>query len=864
MGWAATGLKLWISRKDYDHPSDRPDVSPMAKPPSKTLLHQEPCPHIELHHRSEILRFQLTNPEHRLGRDPTWADLSIPDLPQWSVVSSRHALLRKESQGYRLIDGDGQRRSTNGLFYQKTCVDLDQGLMLTEPMELEIGQDPQNLIRLHYIPADPLQPDPPPQPGQRRLDFNQMPAWPIILGRDPGPGYNTFALDSATVSRHHADIDRTGAGLYILRDRGSTNGTYVNDQKINGPHTLNQGDKIKIGPFVLVYYNHSLELVDQGERIRLDAQNLQRRITIAQQERMILTNVSIVIEPRQLVAIVGGSGTGKSTLMGALLGIVPLTSGLVLLNGSNLQQNFDTYRAEIGYVPQEDIIHSGLTVEEVLRYACKLRLPPDTQPQEIQGVIGRVLEQVKLTAVKGNLVAQLSGGQRKRVSIAVELLANPKLFFLDEPTSGLDPGLDKELMGLLRNLANQGRTIVLVTHATSNIEGCDRLVFMGRGGRLCYFGPPAEAMPFFNLPDRDWKYFADIYLTLEQGTTEAERQRTAFDWSERFRASHLYQTYIGDRLSMGNQGESTATFAAVSSEARAMPPQGKDRSLGLRPHVWHQLLTLCQRQWQLLRRDRLSLAVNLLSAPLAILFIVLALDSQPFAPQENTDLMQAPQALRVLFVFTCAGLWVGLASSAQTIIRETHIYGRERLANLSVFAYLGSKIGVASGVAIVQSLMITLAVMVGFSFPAPSLIPWPLGVMITTFLTLLASISLGLFISSAVKNVDQASKVLPPILLPQIIFSGVLFKLSGPVAILSWLMIGRWSVGAYGSLVNVNALVPEQPDFALYEPPPLPFDPSPVYDPTWGNLFLNWGLLLIHTLVYLSLTLIQQWRKEQK
>lgn len=839
----------------------------MVKSPHTTLIHQELGPRIELHHRSDSLQFSLTQPEHRLGRDPTWADFPIPDLPQWSVVSSRHALFRKESQGYRLIDGDGQRRSTNGLFYQKTCVGLDQGLMLTEPMELEIGQDPQNLIRLHYIPVDPLRPDPPPQPGQRRLDFKQMPAWPIILGREPGPGYNTFALESATVSRHHADIDRTGAGLYILRDRGSTNGTYVNDQKITGPHTLSQGDKIQIGPFVLLYYNHSLELVDRGEQIRLDAQNLQRRIQIGSQERIILANVSIVIEPGQLVAIVGGSGAGKSTLMGALLGIVPLTSGLVLLNGSNLQQNFDTYRAEIGYVPQEDIIHSGLTVAEVLRYACQLRLPPDTQPQEIQGVIGRVLEQVKLTAVQGNLVAQLSGGQRKRVSIAVELLANPKLFFLDEPTSGLDPGLDKELMGLLRNLANQGRTIILVTHATSNIEGCDRLVFMGRGGRLCYFGPPAEAMPFFNLPDRDWKYFADIYLTLEQGVTEAERQRTAFDWSERFRASGLYQTYIGDRLSMGNQGENTATFALSSSGgssgAKAAPRQGQDRALGLRPQVWRQFLTLCQRQWQLLRRDRLSLGINLLSAPLAILFIVLALDSQPFAPQESADLMQAPQALRVLFVFTCASLWVGLASSTQTIIRETPIYARERLANLSAFAYLGSKVGVASGVAIAQSLIITLAIMVGFRFPAPALIPWPLGVMITSFLTLLASISLGLLISSAVKNVDQASKVLPPILLPQIIFSGILFKLSGPVSALSWLMIGRWSVGAYGSLVNVNDLVPEQPDFALFDPPPLPFDPSPVYDPTWGNLFLNWGLLLLHTLIYLGLTLFQQWRKDQ-
>ena len=146
---------------------------------------------------------------------------------------------------------------------------------------------------------------------------------------------------------------------------------------------------------------------------------------------------------------------------------------------------------------------------EALTYTAKLRLPPDTNVQE---VVEKTIEQIEMAERKNILVSQLSGGQRKRVSIGLELLADPKLFFLDEPTSGLDPGLDKKMMQLLKKLANQGRTIILVTHATANIRICDRIVFLGRSGRLCYFGSPKEAMNFFSINTGD---FADIYNELE-------------------------------------------------------------------------------------------------------------------------------------------------------------------------------------------------------------------------------------------------------------------------------------------------------------------------------------------------------------
>ncbi len=218
--------------------------------------------------------------------------------------------------------------------------------------------------------------------------------------------------------------------------------------------------------------------------------------------------------------------------------------------------------------------------------------------------------------------------------------------------------------------------------------------------------------------------------------------------------------------------------------------------------------------------------------------------------------------MRVLFVFTCAALWVGLSSSLQEIVKEAAIYLRERLVNLGLFAYLGSKLTILSALAFLQTLLITVVILIFFKSPDLKLIPWQLGLGITTFLTLLTTISLGLMVSAAVKNSNQASSVLPLLLIPQIIFSGVLFKMEGIASKISWLMLSRWSIGAYGALVNVNAMVPEAlklPDGSIVT---RPFEPTPIYDATLQNLGLNWGLLCLHTAMYLSVAFWLQKRKD--
>jgi len=767
-------------------------------------------PYLVLTSQGQSIQLELKQPQHVLGRDRTRADLVIPE--SWRAVSGVHAVLRQIGHNYWIYDGDGQQPSTNGLFVDRTRITPNDGYCLKNGIEIKIGLDPTNQVLLTYF--NPLA-NQVAVPKKQSISLSNR---SVLLGRDPNA---SLQLDSPLVSRRHATIDIDSRGNYILQDH-SVNGVFVNSQRVTNSVQLSEGDAIRIGPFTLTYRSGMLEMQDRGNQIRLDAKCL----VIPKR----LNNITLAIEPGQFVGLVGGSGAGKSTLMRTLLGIEKTTQGAVFLNGENLREKFNIYRNQIGYVPQDDIIHADLTVEEVLSYAAKLRLPPDT---DVQQVVAKTLEDIEMTNYRALFVKKLSGGQRKRVSIGVELLADPKLFFLDEPTSGLDPGLDKKMMQLLRKLANQGRTVILVTHATANITMCDRIAFMGSGGHLCYFGPPAEALDFFEIKTGD---FADIYNELAD-TSNVPR------WAEKFQQSEYYQRYIVNHFSTGNEPEKQAH------------PQQKAVSWS------EQLVLLAQRYFQLVSRELVNLRLALLTAPIGIILLRLAVrDKDPLVGAPEATL--APLALRVLFVFTCAAIWVGLATSVQEIVKESAIYLRERLVNLGLFAYLGSKFFILSGLAVLQTLLMVGVILIAFKSPDPSFISWPVGASITTFLTLLSCISLGLLVSAIAKNGSEANSALPIILLPQIIFSGVLFKMEGVASKFSWLMLSRWSVGAYGSLVNVNAMVPAPTTLPNGSILPQPFEPNSVYDQTWDNLSLNWGMLCVHIVVYLMLTLWLQKRKD--
>ena len=803
-------------------------------------------PYIELDNQGQREILRLTQELNYLGRDPSWANLATPTT--WNIISRKQAIIKREGKNFRIYDGDrdNQKPSGNGIFLNQSRINLTEGHILKNGEQLHIGQDPrQQIILTYYNPKQGEMNI----PSVRRIDLKGLQKWPVELGRSPN-STSAIELDAPTVSRLHATINPDGKGGYTLTDR-SSNGTFVNGDRLNKSYQLNKGDTIQIGPYVLLFTGEALELTNATNQIRLDAHKLTFQVKDKKGETFaILSNVYLVLEPGQLVAFVGGSGAGKSTLMKALLGIAPISSGNVYLNGDNLRKNWPVYRSQVGYVPQDDIIHRDLTVEEVLRYACQLRLPPDTNISE---VITNTLDQIKLSHVQNTLVSRLSGGQRKRVSIGVELLADPKLFFLDEPTSGLDPGLDKEMMQLLREQADRGRTIALVTHATDNIGICDRIAFMGLGGNLCYYGPPQEALAFFQrhggqFEGEHFGDFADIYIELNKGKNKAAIAERVSYWSEKYAGSPEYKSYIQNSLSPGKENQQ-----AVKSSNHAK----KGISL------LAQLLLLCKRYWKSVSRDSTSLILTLLAGPITIALTGLPLrNEQPLRIADAPSLTQASLALRLLFIFSCIAIWIGLSNAVREIVKEGAIYFRERLLNLRLLPYLSSKLLIRGGLALAQTLLISAVVLVVFKAPESELIPWSLGFAITTFLTLLASTSLSLMLSAFVKTENEGNGILPLVMIPQIIFSGVLFNLEGWSSKLSWFMLSRWSIGAYGSLADVNSMAPEPNLILTTEILNEIFKPSPVYDATWSNLGLNWGILLVHTIVYGIIALVVLRRKD--
>ncbi|MDJ0510376.1 MAG: ATP-binding cassette domain-containing protein [Crocosphaera sp.] len=790
--------------------------------PSKTVLFNSPSIVVRNSQGETLGPFYLTNDLHRLGRDPNRCDFPIPEAANWVMVSGCQASFIKEGNGYKIYDGDKVKQSSNGLFFKDNSITTKQGLLLQNGMEITIGKEPGKCPIILYEETNSNQFLKTPKKKSLSLQNKSL-----EIGRNPQANLH---LDAPTVSYRHAIIDSNNQGQYILTDC-STNGVFINGQKVNHQAIIVDGATIRVGPYTLIRKGDNLIVADQGDNIRLDAKNLQRIVTNKKQEEItLLSDISLAIAPGQFVVIVGGSGAGKSTLMKTLLGIEPIeNTGIVELNGEDLRQNFNIYRNLIGYVPQYDIVHLNLTVKEVLYYAAKLRLPADIN---VEQEIEKTLMQISLKDRENTLVKALSGGQLKRVSIGVELLADPRLFFLDEPTSGLDPGLDKKMMELLKQLAEEGRTIILVTHTTLNINLCDRLVFLGKEGHLCYFGPPQEAMIFFDLKSNN---FADIYIHLEdKNMVEKE--------AERFKNNaNFYNKYIGQYLTKKSQ------------------TSNNNKPKKVKFPLVQQFLILGERYRKLLLRDPLNLTISLITAPLGIIAMRIALsDPIPFNSLDKNDPTLATLSLKVLFVFTCAAIWVGLASSLQEIIKEAKVYQRERLVNLGISAYLLSKAFTLGTLAFCQSLLLSLTILIFFKTPDYHSLAWIIGTEITLFLTLLSTLGLGIMVSALVRNITQANSSLPLLLLPQIIFSGVLFKMTGIGKFLSWLMISRWSVGALGSLVDIGGMIPESSPLN-----PVTVDiPRDVYETNPENLFINWGCLLLHSLIYWGITYIVQKRKD--
>lgn len=550
-------------------------------------------------------------------------------------------------------------------------------------------------------------------------------------------------------------------------------------------------------------------------------------------------------------------------------------------------------------------MHRDLSVERALYYAAKLRLPEDFTEAQINQRINEVLEDVEMKHRRNLLVSKLSGGQRKRISIALELLANPSVFFLDEPTSGLDPGLDRKMMFLLRKLADKGHTVVLVTHATNNINTCDFICFLAQGGRLVYFGPPNEAKTYFDTDD-----FAEIYSSLEP--TE-DNPNIPAEAETRFKASPLYQKYIVEPLAQGAQYGVTplvgARSAGPGSSAREQQPMKPSTSVK-RGNPWRQLLLLSMRYIELIKNDVGYLLILLLQAPLIGLILLLIVkfllgsatftwttvavcptranvvstsgpvvstDCQrvvdflnspagtAFAAQQGKSKDQLLQdailpgsganAQEVLFIMAFAAVMFGCTNAAREIVKEVPIYRREHAVNLGIAPYLFSKIAILGVLCLLQSGV--LMVMVNFAAPLRQgiFLPASLEGYITLALTSLAGLMLGLMVSAVAPNTDRALGFLPLLLIPQVIFSGTIFSLNPPaMQFLGAFFPVRWAMAGLGSSIGLHGDKLGTDSFSYQGTLFVSVDQAKAQGPALVHLLLVWGVLTIMIVVFGLLT----------
>lgn len=714
----------------------------------------------------------------------------------------------------------------------------------------------------------------------------------ILIGRDPGC---YLPLNHPAVSFHHAQIYQQNGGLAI-RDLNSTNGTFVNGKRI-AVVPLSSGDEIQIGPFKLAYDAQAQSLA-QSMRLghRIDAVRLGREVN---NRRMILTDVSMTVNPGEFVALVGGSGAGKSTLMKAMNGYEPANHGNMLLDGEPLYGRLDQYRTQMGYVPQDDIIHRALPVKLALWYAAKLRMP-DARPAEIQGRIQDALRAVEMSEHADKPVRVLSGGQRKRVSIAVELLARPTLFFLDEPTSGLDPGLEKKMMYDLNRLADEGRTVVLVTHATANIEQCDHVAFLTQGW-LSYYGPPNDALTFFGVRD-----FSDIYLKLSQeidpkhGKPVPEDLKSFYQskpgasgktyagviWAQRYHSSPQFKQYVADRQ---NQLRS----AGRNQAAAPIPPRrAKDSFI-------RQMIILARRQFDLIRFDWRTLFILLVMLPLiGALFAMVStendfigrpgtigqidaaltaeLEEGGLKLDEKNDYLPAVNAELLVSMIALALTQGGTFAAAYEIVKERAIYRREKAVNLKAISYVLSKILILGLFALFQvgAFLLVIAAVVDFGFEG-GLLDLGIGELyITLYLAVLASIAFGLFISAVIPSQDVVLYAILAQLFIQIILSGTMFPLNNNPASLA--VPGYWATLSAGSTIDIPGLNEESRVCSVNEIPNMQTGAKELkvicneakqelkipYEHSEENILYTWIGMLSHVVIWTILTIIIQARKK--
>ncbi|MEV6294162.1 FHA domain-containing protein [Streptomyces sp. NPDC051896] len=733
--------------------------------------------------------------DYHVGRDPL-SDIVLDD----ARVSWHHAVLRCRRDHWTLTD----RHSTNGTYADGRRIS-------------EWGVRPGSVIRFgnptdgpRAVLADAPRPAPdrpssvslPQLTGtfRRPSSVRPLPARSIRIGRAAD---NDLVVDDLVVSRRHAELRAHGDGTYEIVDLGSHNRTYLNGRPVTRAPMV-PGDIVGIGHSAFCLVGDELqEYVDTGE-ISLDAQDL--TVAVDGGRKVLLDRVSFPVGEKCLLAVVGPSGAGKSTLLNALTGQRPADRGTVLYDGRDLYRDFAELRQRIGLVPQDDILHPQLTVRAALTYAAELRFPEDTAASERRARVDEVIGELGLEQRADQPVHSLSGGQRKRVSVALELLTKPSLLFLDEPTSGLDPGMDRSVMNMLRGLADDGRTVVVVTHSVLSLGVCDRLLVLAPGGKVAYYGPPDDALAFFGF--EQWPEAFEAF------DRDPER-----DWAREYRESPFHRHYVAESTTQPHH-------PGPAPLSPAPPP---------RPRGWGaQLGTLVRRYAAVLGSDRTFLLVMI-----ALPFIMGAMARALAGGRLARD-----TAMNALLILCVGAVLTGAANAVRELVKERVVYQRERAVGLPRSAYLMSKIVVLGTISVVQAVVLTLVALLGVDLNTPGgrgvLLPPLVEIALAAAFLAFTAMMLGLLVSALVRKEEVTMPLLVLLAIVQVVFCGALLPLNGVPGLeqLSWLVPSRWALGAMAGTVGLSRIVPGK------------LTADPLFRHSTGVWLLDMAMLVVLSVLY--------------
>jgi len=615
---------------------------------------------------------------------------------------------------------------------------------------------------------------------------------------------NDIVIQDVLASRHHAFLVDSPHGTEI-RDAHSVNGTFVNGVRV-GSAVLTEGDVVTIGNIDLVFSDGNLiRRTEAATRSGgLEVNSVQFKID----GKQLLDNISLTARPGTLTAIIGGSGAGKTTLSRLIAGYTRPTGGTVTFEGHDIHAEYATMRSRIGMVPQDDVVHRQLTVNQALGYAAELRLPPDTSKEERAQVVAQVLEELDLTKHADTRVDKLSGGQRKRASVALELLTQPSLLLLDEPTSGLDPALDRQVMLMLRQLADAGRVVLVVTHSVSYLDVCDQILLIAPGGKTAFNGPPSQVGAA--LGTTNW---ADIFANVGADPDEANR---------RF-------------VEQGGRRESQAPA----------PESPADLGEAVHTDLLRQLSTIARRQIRLVVSDR---GYSAFLAVLPFLTGAVALTVKGphpgLGPADPLGLAPTqPQYIMVLLNF--GAVLMGTSLTIRDLMGERPIFRREQAVGLSTTAYLLAKVSVFYAFAIAQAAVAVFIVRLGKGAPTahpPFFDNATFSLFVTVAGTCIASATLGLVLSAVAQSNEQIMQLLAGSIILQLVLAGGMIPVTGRAGLnqLSWLTPARWGYAAGASSIDFPDLVKVKQ--------------IPTNDPIWQHskhiFFFDMAMLAALSLLY--------------